>query len=53
MPRLRHKRTGVVVVVDDATAAALAGRYEPVGGKPESGSDSGSRKTRQRRRSSD
>lgn len=30
MPRLRDKRTGVVVVVDDATAATLAVTHEPV-----------------------
>lgn len=28
MPRLRDTRTGVVVVVDDATAAALGVAYE-------------------------
>ena len=30
MPRLRDKRTGVVVVVDDATAATLAATHDPV-----------------------
>ena len=29
MPRLRDTRTGVVVVVDDATATALGAAYEP------------------------
>ena len=29
MPRLRDTRTGVVVSVDDATAAALGAAYEP------------------------
>lgn len=30
MPRLRSKQTGVVVSVDDATAARLGAEYEPV-----------------------
>lgn len=30
MPRLRSKLTGVVVSVDDDTAARLAGEYEPL-----------------------
>ena len=29
MPRLRNPRSGVVVVVDDATAAQLGGSHEP------------------------
>lgn len=35
MPRLRDKQTGVVVVVDDATAATLGSAYEPVEAKSE------------------
>ena len=30
MPRLRNTRSGVVVDVDDATAALLGSAYEPV-----------------------
>ena len=30
MPRLRHRVTGSVVNVDDATAARLGAEYEPV-----------------------
>ena len=37
MPRLRSTRTGVVVSVDDATAAQLGSGFEPV--KPESKPD--------------
>lgn len=33
MPRLRDSRTGVVVDVDDATAAGLGAAYEPVSDK--------------------
>ena len=29
MPRLRNPRSGVFVVVDDATAARLGGSHEP------------------------
>ena len=32
MPRLRNPRSGVVVDVDDATAARLEASHEPVGG---------------------
>lgn len=34
MPRLRNVRSGVVVSVDDDTAARLGSAYEPVEGKP-------------------
>lgn len=30
MPRLRNSLSGVVVVVDDATAATLGGEWSPV-----------------------
>lgn len=33
MPRLRDTRTGVVVNVDDDTAAALGAAYEPASDK--------------------
>lgn len=33
MARLRDTRTGVVVSVDDATAASLGAAYEPVSDK--------------------
>ena len=35
MPRLRNTRTGSVVNVDDATAARLGDKYEPVKAKAE------------------
>ena len=34
MPRLRDVRTGVVVDVDDESAAALSSAFEPVESKP-------------------
>ena len=30
MPRMRNSQTGVVVSVDDATAARLGAAYEPI-----------------------
>ena len=39
MPRLRNKLTGVVVDVDDATAARLGAMYEPIKAETESKPD--------------
>lgn len=45
MPRLRDVRTGVVVNVDDDTAASLGAAYEPVEGEKKAPAKRGSQKS--------